>query len=161
MSAADVNRTPATAYTLSSFIELGRATDIISYTKLCYRERHGDISYVVKNVLDDYIYEMKTLAVKVQLDSKELMKYKYNPKVLSYDLYGTTEFYPFILILNDMCNIHQFDLSKKTLYLITRNVLADSLSKIYNSNIVSIAKFNNNHLNDITTKIIEPYRPQR
>ena len=60
-----------------------------------------------------------------------------------------------------MCNIHQFDLSKKTLYLIPRNVLADSLSKIYNSNIVSIAKFNNNHLNDITTKIIEPYRPQR
>ena len=66
-----------------------------------------------------------------------------------------------ILLLNDMCNIHQFDLSKKTLKLIPRNVLADSLSKIYNSNSVSIAKFNNNHLNDVTTKIIEPYRPQR
>lgn len=143
MSAADVNRTPATAYTLSSFIELGRATDIISYTKLCYRERHGDISYVVKNVLDDYIYEMKTLAVKVQLDSKELMKYKYNPKVLSYDLYGTTEFYPFILILNDMCNIREFD--QDILWMVPKTRLLSFLSDIYNIESSDINGFNNTH----------------
>lgn len=35
-------------------------------------------------------------------------KYKYNPKYLSKDLYGTTEFYPLLLALNDCPSARSF-----------------------------------------------------
>ena len=156
-------KVPSETHTTLAFIKSGNKSESNNaYPDFSYIEtRDRSFEFIIRNIINDYVYELKELSIEIKLTTDEIYKYKYNPKRLSYDVYGSTKLFFIILLLNDMCNIHQFDLSKKTLYLIPRNVLADSLSKIYISNSTSIAKFNNNHLNDITTKIIEPYRPQR
>ena len=157
------NKLPSETHTIISFINAGNKSESnTAYPDFSYIEtRDRSYEFIIKNIVNDYMYELKEQAIEVKLTSEEIYKYRYNPKRLSYDLYGSTKLFFIILLLNDMCDVHQFDLAKKTLKLIPRNILADSLSKIYNANYTSISKFNNNHLNDATKEIIEPYRPQR
>ena len=134
---------PALTYKLSQFIKVGRQAPTLSYTDFSYRETHKGISYVIKNVLNDYLPELKKLARKVLLSDKEYEKYKYKPKLLSYDLYGTTEYYIYLLMINDMCNIYEFD--SKKLLIITKSTLNLALSSIYRSEKANIIQFNNSH----------------
>lgn len=134
---------PALTYTLSDFIRVGRHAPTISYTDLSYRETHDNISYVVKNVLNDYLPELKGMAKKILLSDKEYEKYKYKPKLLSYDIYGTTEYYIYILMVNDMCNIYEFD--NKKLLLIPKTSLNNALKSIYRSEKADLMEFNNKH----------------
>ena len=134
---------PALTYKLSQFIKVGRQAPTLSYTDFSYRETHNDISYVIKNVINDYLYELKKLARKVLLTDKEYEKYKYKPKLLSYDLYGTTEYYIYLLMINDMCNIYEFD--SKKLLIITKSTLNMALNSIYRSEKANIIQFNNSH----------------
>jgi hypothetical protein len=134
---------PALTYKLSHFIKIGRESPTISYTDLSYRETHDNISYVIKNVLNDYIPELKKLSRKVLLSDKEYDKYKYKPKILSYDIYGNTEYYIYILMINDMCNIYEFDTKK--LLLIPKTILNNALASIYRSEKANLLEYNNTH----------------
>lgn len=134
---------PAHTYKLSHFIKVGRQAPTLSYTDFSYRETHKGISYVIKNVINDYLPELKKLARKVLLSDKEYEKYKYKPKILSYDLYGTTEYYIYLLMINDMCNIYEFD--SKKLLIITKSTLNLALNSIYRSERANIIEFNNSH----------------
>lgn len=134
---------PAKAFKLSQFIKTGRQAPTISYTDLSYRESHSGISFVIKNVLNDYLIEMKQLACKVMLSDKEYEKYKFKPKLLSYDIYGTTEYYVYILLINDMCNVLEFDTKK--LLLIPKTTLNNALSSIYRVEKANLLEFNNMH----------------
>ena len=113
------------------------------YTDFSYRETHNGISYVIKNVINDYLPELKKLARKVLLSDKEYEKYKYKPKILSYDLYGNTEYYIYLLMINDMCNIYEFD--SKKLLIIAKSTLNLALNSIYRSERGNIIEFNNSH----------------
>ena len=134
---------PARTYRLSQFIKVGSQAPTLSYTDFSYRETHKGISYVIKNVINDYLPELKKLARKVLLSDKEYEKYKYKPKILSYDLYGTTEYYIYLLMINDMCNIYEFD--SKKLLIITKSTLNLALNSIYRSEQANIIEFNNSH----------------
>ena len=134
---------PALTYKLSQFIKVGRQAPTLSYTDFSYRETHKGISYIIKNVLNDYLPELKKLARKVLLSDKEYEKYKYKPKLLSYDLYGTTEYYIYLLMINDMCNIYEFD--SKKLLIISKSTLNLALNSIYRSEKANIIQFNNSH----------------
>ena len=46
---------PALSYTIKEFIEIGKEDDTISYADLSFRETIGNISYITKNVFEDYI----------------------------------------------------------------------------------------------------------
>ena len=85
-------------HTLSEFLSVGRSANIISYTKLSFLENN----YVVKNILDDYMFELKRSAVDVKLSDEEYTKYRFRPKLLSYDVYDSIEFFYVILKLNNM-----------------------------------------------------------
>jgi hypothetical protein len=134
---------PARTYKLSQFIKVGRQAPTLSYTDFSYRETHKGISYVIKNVINDYLPELKKLARKVLLSDKEYEKYKFKPKLLSYDLYGTTEYYIYLLMINDMCNVYEFD--SKKLLIITKSTLNMALNSIYRSEKANIIQFNNSH----------------
>lgn len=134
---------PALTYKLSQFVKVGRQAPTLSYTDFSYRETHKGISYIIKNVLNDYLPELKKLARKVLLSDKEYEKYKYKPKLLSYDLYGTTEYYIYLLMINDMCNIYEFD--SKKLLIISKSTLNLALNSIYRSEKANIIQFNNSH----------------
>ena len=148
---------PNQAHTLSEFISIGKtSTAKLSYRDISYIENRDNMEFVVKNTLSDFIYELKQMSIKVALTDEEIRKYRYNPKMLSFDLYGTTRLYYVILLMNDLCDIHKFDLKNNNLLLLTKSQMANSISKIYKTDSFSIATFNNNHKNDaIITPIIK------
>ena len=99
------------------------------------------IEFTMKPLIDDYLYELKQLAIDVNLTDKEVQKYRYNP---SYDVYGATKIYHVILRLNDMCNVHEFDLSNKKLRMLTVTDMSESLGSIYKAENFSLDTYNKN-----------------
>ena len=68
------------------------------------------------NIADKYAIELEENKKTVEFTTKEYYKYRFNPKVLSYDLYGTTEIWFFILMANEIYTISEFDFKKLKLF---------------------------------------------
>lgn len=152
-------RVPSEAHTISEFIQVGNQNRAkIGYSDLSYIENRDGMEYVVKNIMEDYIYEFKRYSKEIRLSDEEKYKYRYNPKKLAYDLYGSTRVYYVILLMNDMCDVHQFNLKNKKLLLLSPEQLSNFLSSIYKSDQNSIAKYNQQHENDVKYKPIIPYK---
>lgn len=150
---------PSDAHTISEFIEVGNQNRAkIGYSDLSYIEKRDGMEYVVKHTLNDYLWEFKRYAKTVKLTSDEILTYRYNPKKLAFDIYGSTRLYYIILLMNDMCDVHQFNLKNKTLLLLSPTQLSDYLSSVYKADMNSIAKFNKAHENDVVYKPILPYK---
>lgn len=59
----------------------------------------------IVNILKDAV------GMDVELTEAEVLKYRYNPKLLSYDVYGTPDLGYSILLINDMEHISEFTCS--------------------------------------------------
>lgn len=98
-----------------------------------------------ENLIIKYMPELKELKVKVTLSNEEYSRYKFNPKLLSFDLYGTTELWFLILEANELHTISQFD--SKTIYLFRADIIEKAArilnlevdNKNYNADEVSAA----------------------
>ena len=134
---------PRKAHTLSEFLMALSSSTTITYPKLSFVEKRNNIEYVVKNVLSDYIYELKQRAATVTLSTQEEIKYFYRPKLLASDLYGSTELYYVILLLNDMCDVKDFTMNP--LKLLYKDDMAECLSVIYNAEKNAISTYNSLH----------------
>lgn len=134
---------PELTHTINQFITVGRSASNLTYTKLCLQETHDNIQYVVKNILDDYVTELKALALKVKLSDKEKIHYQFNPKLMAYDVYGSTVFYPFILKVNDMCSVREFNTD--ILRLVPKATLMNALNSIYRNEKNNILVYNSKH----------------
>ena len=86
------------------------------------------------NLTIKYMPELKDIKVKVTLSNEEYNRYKYNPKRLSYELYGTTELWFLILEANELHSINQFD--SRTIYLF-RTDIVEKMTRILNLEIES------------------------
>lgn len=122
---------PSKTSTIAEFISF-KNNDDISYNNLSFRDKYDSIIYPIKNIIDDYIDELKELKVEVTMSNEEFLKYKYKPKILANDIYGNGELDFIILRLNDICNMKEFDM--QTLNLIKNDDLDDFLTAIYNAN---------------------------
>jgi len=131
------------SYTMTEFIALGEASDAVDYTKLSFIETYNSRDYTICNVLTDYLYELKNDAITVTLSNAEQLKYRYRPKILSYDVYGTTELYYIILLLNGICNVKEFDFT--SLKMLKKDDMSNFLSEIYTANKSDISKYNTIH----------------
>ena len=122
-------------YTIEQFIDSDSGSRSISYHNfsiLDQKEIDGEtVQFIDINILDDYLDEMKDLSVPVQLSDKELAKYSYNPGLLAYDLYGSTELEFVILKLNGIIDPKDFDFP--SIRLLEPQVMEDLLSNIYSS----------------------------
>ena len=59
----------------------------------------GTVEGSILNVINDYMDELKQLAVNVQFDKNQYFKYRFKPKLLCHDVYGNPELYYIILLL--------------------------------------------------------------
>lgn len=123
-------------YTVEDFIELGKDIDDIQYSKYSILSKASSdvknpIIYPEHNVIYDYEEEFKKLAEKIEMTEEEFLKYRYKPKLLSYDLYGSTELYFTILFINGTCDIKDFN--RKTIKLIKKSYMIELLENIYNA----------------------------
>ena len=73
------------------------------------------------NLYEKYYEILLDYTTTVVLDEKEYMKYRFKPKLLSYDLYGTKELHYMLLRLNYMYSVVNFDLREIRVF--TRNVI--------------------------------------
>ena len=150
---------PSDTHTISEFVRVGSQNSAkISYSDLSYIEKRDGMEFIVKNTINDFIWEFKRYSKEIELTNEEVQKYRYNPKKLAFDLYGSTVVYYIILLMNDMCDIHQFNLKSKKLLLLSPTQLSNFLSSIYKSDGQSISKFNKAHENDVVYRPIIPYR---
>lgn len=116
------------------------------YATMSFTEERERIQFAVGNIVtDDYYPELKAKCVRVHLSDDDIMKYKYRPKMLAYDIYDNTELYYIILRVNDLYNVKDFNLSKKYIYLPSKKVLKEFLADVHNFDIRNIRTFNSNH----------------
>lgn len=91
----------------------------IKSNELSYRTLHDtatltdehsgrNIEIPFRSITNKYRNFLSNIIITLNLTEAESTKYKYNPKLLSYDLYGTTEYWNDILILNNYSSILQF-----------------------------------------------------
>lgn len=70
------------------------------------------------NKYSNYLYE---IIITLESDATtDLTVYRYNPRKLSLDIYGTTEFWDVILLLNNCKSVIDFDLKEIKIYDPTR-----------------------------------------
>lgn len=134
-------------HTLQEFIAFGKAVDVFDYKRFCLIDKRNGTDVVVHNVLDDYIEELKDRAIIITLTPKQIEEYRYNPKKLSYKLYGTTTLYYIILKINNLTSTHEFTIKNGTLLLFRPTDMKDILSSVYNSEKNMISYYNNQHNN--------------
>ena len=126
---------PQISYTLNQFIAL-KDVDRIVYRRYSIMQRsltNKELVYCIDNILYTYMDEMKQKRKLVSVTESERIKYAYKPKLLSYDIYGSTEVFFLLLAMNDMFNMKQFDLSEKKFFALTPQDASIFLSDIYNA----------------------------
>lgn len=67
-----------------------------------------DIKIPYKSLINKYKDFLSSIIIEIPLDEEEQEKYKYKPKLVSEELYGTTEFWDQILILNNAFSVIDF-----------------------------------------------------
>lgn len=122
-------------HTVEEFIDSNDGSRSITYHNfsiLEQKEIDGEtFQFIDLNIIDDYIEELRQIAIPIQLTDKELLKYSYNPGLLAYDIYGSTELEFVILKLNGIIDPKDFDFP--TIKLIQPDILEETLSNIYNA----------------------------
>lgn len=124
------NSDPAKTYKVEDFIDMQENDSFTYATMALYMQSIVDktIVYSSDNVLYDYLEEIKGKAVDYTFSDSEYMKYKYRPKLLAYDIYGSTELYFVILAMNNTCNIKDFN--KRTIKMLYKSDMSDLLNAI-------------------------------
>lgn len=133
-SATDISE-PQLTYTLNQFIAL-KDVDRIVYRRYSIMQRsltNEELLYCIDNVIYTYMDEMKKKRKIVSVTESERIKYAYKPKLLTYDVYGSTELFFILLALNGMCNMKQFDLIERKFFALTPQDCAQFMSDIYNA----------------------------
>lgn len=125
------DKKPHKTYTLEEFIESGE-NDLLTYANFSLLEKISDIEIPTENIIFDYISEIKKAAVTVKLTENEFIKYKYKPKLLAFDVYGTTESYFVIMALNNIIDVKDFTLKK--LLMLKSNTMNEIMGYIYDAN---------------------------
>lgn len=126
---------PQETYTLDQFISL-RDADKITYVKYSILERsldHPEMVYAIDNVIYKYLDIINRLKKTVIVDQDQKIKYQYKPKLLAYDVYGSTESYFVLLACNGMCNLKSFTLEEMKFYALTPGDLSSLMSSIYSA----------------------------
>ena len=136
MSSRLVNSsTPNISSSIEEFIAAGENNATISYYNMSIlqvettEDQTMQIQFTIDNLINDYLDILRDIAVKVPLTDAEKRKYHYNPDLLAYDIYGSTELDFVILMLNGIIDHKEFNMPK--VLLINKSDLINVLSRIY------------------------------
>ena len=100
--------------------------DSVKDMEVSYRNLHTNI-YIkntddeiikipYKSLLREYRTYFEDLIVEVPLTPAEVVRYRFKPKLLSYDLYGTTELWANLLEINFCYSVVDFNFDKVKVY---------------------------------------------
>lgn len=126
---------PEHTYTLEDFIGF-KAQDNMTYYNFSILSKSilkDGIIYSKDNVIYNYLDILKGKSKKLKLTDSEYHKYRFKPKLLAYDLYGSSELFFVIMAINGICDIKDFDMKK--FRMLTPKDLNSLLSQIYSADI--------------------------
>ena len=150
---------PTSAHTVAEFLTIGKLlSNKDQLTDFSFMESIDGQEYIVYNILDTYLPILKENSMKVYLSKSEQASYKYNPKLLSYKLYNNPNYYWIILRLNDIIDVHEFDLHKGYLNLLAPTELSNSLKSILRKEQKAMYKYNTSHKDTKRVTKIDKYR---
>ena len=137
-------RQPTESITLDDFINRGsQIEEKYSLVNFYNKSTIDGLTKPVYNILQDYKKEIMDYVVDVKLTDDQISKYMYNPKRLSYDYYNRTDLYFFILFINGMSSIKEFNLENGKLKMIRYNDLSRILTDIITSEGKLLKTYNN------------------
>lgn len=97
--------------TISEQIKKGNSIELSMtnfHTKDVLDTTNDKIVVNTLSILNNYMYFLKQYITELKLDIDEIQKYAYKPKLLSYTIYGTIEYYDLILRINNMDSVMDF-----------------------------------------------------
>lgn len=97
--------------TISEQIKKGNSIELSMtnfHTKDVLDTTNDKIVVNTLSILNNYMYFLKQYITELKLDIDEIQKYAYKPKLLSYAIYGTIEYYDLILRINNMDSVMDF-----------------------------------------------------
>lgn len=106
------------------FSSIGELIKSVEDMEISYRNLHtnvfiktGDdtIKIPYKSIVGQYLTFLKQTAVETAFTPEEVVMYRYKPKRLSNDIYGTTELWSAILELNGMISLLDLTLEEPIL----------------------------------------------
>ena len=65
-----------------------------------------------QSIMDRYDQYIRDYITEIELSQEEMRKYRYNPKRLSFNLYGTTSYWWSIIFANQIHSLTEFDFSR-------------------------------------------------
>lgn len=65
-----------------------------------------------QSIMDRYAQYIRDYITEIELSQEEMRKYRYNPKRLSFNLYGTTSYWWSIIFANQIHSLTEFDFSR-------------------------------------------------
>lgn len=129
--AYNTSNNPALTYTLENFVSM-KYNDDLTYRNFSILEMINNLEFVDHCLIDEYLTELSSICVNVELSYDEYNQFKYAPDLLAYSVYGTTQLDFVILLANDMIDPKEFNLRK--IKLPYASALKTFLSNIYNAN---------------------------
>lgn len=119
--------------TITELVTYGKSLDF-SHAKIHLKSKFnvsGDGHVVILNyesLLDKYTDLINDHVTTVTLSDAEYAKYKFQPKLMCYDTYGTTEIWSSLLRINNLMSASQFTL--QTLKMFTSDIF-DVINEIF------------------------------
>lgn len=106
--------------TISEYSKAYSDTDI-TFNSLHYKEKDSvddSTSLILLNdsILDKYRTDLAEKIISKTFTNEEFNKYQYNPKRLSFDLYGTTELWGLLLEVNQLHSVTEFNINPVKVY---------------------------------------------
>ena len=104
---------PERTSSIEEFISYGN-TNKLTYTNYAILEKISDtnIRVSIHNIIDEYIEDINSACVDLILPTEEMIKFKFKPWLLAYEIYGTIDLSFLILRLNNMISDKEFTKSK-------------------------------------------------
>lgn len=111
---------------MDGYIKEGKRLSFSRATNL-FRTKTGNIVTPYQTIVCRYYDSLKPYIEVKTFTDEEFEKYKYQPRFLSYDLYGTPELWADILYINNMVSVTAF--KKRTIKVFTPSII-DALIEI-------------------------------
>lgn len=99
--------------TIQSIIDDGKESKLtthdLSYKKVIKNSNGEKFIVNMSSIFDRYYDILKDHVVIAELSESDYLKYRFKPKVLSQDIYGTKDLHFLLLRLNNITSVTQFD----------------------------------------------------
>lgn len=105
---------------MDRYVEKGKGL-LFSRVSNLFRDKQGDVITPHQTIVCRYYDSLKPYITTKTFTKEEWEKYKFNPRTLSYDLYGTPELWADILYINNMVSVAEF--KKETIKVFEESIL--------------------------------------